>query len=156
MRSILEYCSQIWNPYYHCHKNRIENIQRKFLRYLEYKCNHYEDSYESKCKRFHILPLNERRRIDDIVLMLKIAQNKIDSSHLLAKINFKVPIRSVRLWFTRLHIPLSSTNYRQNSFFIRTAHHVNKLDDYPEFDLFNLSPNSFKARMTRDWFGATP
>lgn len=32
-RSVLEYASVIWAPYYEVHKKRIESIQKKFLRY---------------------------------------------------------------------------------------------------------------------------
>jgi hypothetical protein len=34
VRSILEYCCQIWNPYYECNRARIERVQMKFVKYI--------------------------------------------------------------------------------------------------------------------------
>ena len=36
VRSNLEYCSQVWNPMYAVHSDRIERIQRKFLYHLSF------------------------------------------------------------------------------------------------------------------------
>ena len=40
VRSKLEYCSIIWNPYYRCHVERLESVQRRFLKYLSFKLHH--------------------------------------------------------------------------------------------------------------------
>lgn len=155
VRSSLEYCSQVWNPQYHIYINRLESIQKRFIRYIQFKCKTYDPSYESRAKRFHLLPLFERRRIADIVSLLKIAQNKIDSPVLLSKIYLKVPSRSSRIP-SLLYTPFSSTNYRKNSFLIRTSKEINTLNDIPEldFDLFNTSVDVLKRIMTRHWFDA--
>ena len=31
VRPILEYSSTIWNPYYRCHSNSIQSVQKQFL-----------------------------------------------------------------------------------------------------------------------------
>lgn len=154
VRSILEYCSQIWNPQYDVYINRLESIQRRFMKYIQFKCKKYDCNYELRCKRHHILPLYERRRIADVSLLIKIAQSNIDSPDLLSKIYLKVPTRSVRDP-TFLLVPHSSTNYRQNSFFVRSADRINNLSEFPDLDMFNSSPNVFRAAITRHWFDAT-
>ena len=35
----LEYCSVIWFPIYTCHVNDIEKLQRRFLKFLAFKCD---------------------------------------------------------------------------------------------------------------------
>lgn len=154
VRSILEYCSQIWDPQFDVYINRLESIQRKFMHYLQFKCKIYDDTYKSRCRRHHILPLHVRRNIADISLLTKIAQSQVDSPYLLSKITLKVPTRSSRQ-NNLLHVPLSSTNYRQNSFFIRTANNFNRLVDCPEYDLFNSSINFYNKTITSQWFDAT-
>ncbi|XP_028171320.1 uncharacterized protein LOC114360731 [Ostrinia furnacalis] len=155
VRSALEYCSQIWYPQYNIYINRLESIQRKLMRFLQYKCKKYDASYESRCKRHHILPLSERRRIADVVLYVKIAQSQIDTPDLLSSIKLKVPNRSVRRP-TAICIPQCSTNYRQNSFLVRAAAQVNGLVDDRELDLFNSKPVDFKKTMSKEWFELVP
>lgn len=152
VRSTLEYCSQIWNPQYYIHINRLESIQRKFMRHLQYKCNTYDNDYESRCKRHHMLPLYERRALADVILTMKIAQAKVDSPHLLSKIGLRVHSKSIRQPIY-LHVQRSCTNYRKNSFFVRSANQVNKLTGKHEFDIFNTSPDALKLIICRSWLG---
>lgn len=42
VRSSLEYCSIVWNPYYNVHIENIEKVQKKFLRYITYKLGTYQ------------------------------------------------------------------------------------------------------------------
>lgn len=151
VRSALEYCSQIWCPQYGIYINRLETIQRKFMRFLQYKCNQYDTSYESRCKRHHILPLMERRKIADTVLYVKIAQSLVDCPNLLSSVKLRVPNRSVRRLVT-LFIPQSHTKYRHNSFLVRTATQVNRLLESNDLDLFNSKPSKFKQAIASGWF----
>lgn len=153
VRSILEYCSQVWNPQYQVHKDRIESIQRKLLKRIQYKCNTTDDNYELRCKRHHMLPLYERRKIADIVILQKIAQGQLDSHYLLQAINLRVPKRSyTRNPYSYLYSASCSTKYRKNSFTIRSASFINKLVDIPDFDLFNMTVPALKHKMTKNWF----
>jgi len=34
VRPVLEYCSSVWNPHYHCDIERIESVQRRFSKYI--------------------------------------------------------------------------------------------------------------------------
>ncbi|KAL0832443.1 hypothetical protein ABMA28_000675 [Loxostege sticticalis] len=145
------FCSLVWNPRYKVHSDRLESVQRRFVRFLQYRCGIRISDYETRCRRFHILPLKERRAIADIIFLVKIAQNHIDSPELLSKLCLKVPSRTVRLP-VYLNIPRCSTNYRQNSFFLRSAYELNKLVTIPELDMFNSKPNLFRDTLAKSWF----
>ncbi|KAL0820084.1 hypothetical protein ABMA28_006029 [Loxostege sticticalis] len=153
VRSILEYGSQVWNPQYNIYINKIECIQRKFMRFLQYKSRTYLESYEHRCKKHHTLPLHERRNIADLVLLFKISQSKIDSPHLLSLINLRVPHRALRRP-AALFTPHSTTKYRQNSYFIRAPNVFIAMADDLELDLFNTSVSSLKKRYSKRWFEA--
>jgi hypothetical protein len=153
VRSTLEYCSQIWNPQYDIYINRLETIQRKFLRYLQYKCKRRESSYDARCRQHHFMPLMLRRQVADIVTLVKLVQSFIDSPQLLSLINFRVPNRHNMRKNKTLAVHACRTNYRKNSFFIRSAYSFNKLVDNASLDIFNSKPNKFKQILGNDWFG---
>ena len=83
VRSHLEYASQVWNPQYGIHKSRIEGIQKKFLRYLDYKAHQVSIDYSHRCKRYHFLPLDRRRLINDVCFLINIANGSIDCPEIL-------------------------------------------------------------------------
>uniref|UniRef100_V5GPT7 RNA-directed DNA polymerase n=1 Tax=Anoplophora glabripennis TaxID=217634 RepID=V5GPT7_ANOGL len=41
VRSKLEYCSLIWYPYYQIHTNKLEKVQRRFLKFLSFRIDGY-------------------------------------------------------------------------------------------------------------------
>lgn len=155
VRSNLEYASQIWNPNYATYIDRIENIQKRFLRYLCFrvKIPYKSNNYLNLCKQFHFLPLQNRRNIADYLYMLKIINNDIDCPVLLSKLKFVVPQRSLR-FNPPLNVPRASTNYRQNSFLIRASRTVNCFSKLLDIDIFHT--NIVKARrcLTLNFFSA--
>lgn len=151
VRSILEYASEVWNPRYDYYINRIESIQRKFLRYIQFKTGIYDISYDLRCKRHHLLPLQLRRRIADLSYLHKIINGSIDSPELLECVKMKVPTRSSRTGF-QLHVPKANTNYRQNSFFVRVSRQFNAMAN--EIDFFNCSLLSLKRNLASEYFGS--
>lgn len=153
VRNNLEYASQIWNPRYFKYVDRIENIQKRFIKYL---CFHQKIPYQSSqylqlCKKFHLLPLVKRRDIADYIFILKIIQNLIDSPELLYKINFNVPFKSSR-FHPPLQIPLAATNYRQNSLMIRASRSFNNLSKQHDFDPFMTNINVARRLLSLDFF----
>lgn len=128
VRSHLEYASEIWNPCYHKYIDRIESIQRRFIKYLCYhrKVPYRSEDYLNLCKKYHILPLINRRAISDCIALLKIFNNSINNSDILSKFYFNVPGRSKR-WYAPSRVPFSSTNYRQISFVVRASRNFNDM-----------------------------
>lgn len=151
VRSHLEYASQVWNPNYKIYINRIENIQKKFLRFLDYKAQVCTSGYINRCKRYHFLPLEHRRTISDISYLMSVARGSIDCPDLLAKIQIRTNIKSLRKR-PLLSIPLVKTNYRQNAFIMRASSAFNKWCVDCDLDLFCTSTAAAKRRLTKKIF----
>ena len=68
VRSRLEFCAQVWNPSTATHIQKLEQVQKKFLRYLSFKSelvyNNY--AYEEICVHFNFKTLQSRRSITDL------------------------------------------------------------------------------------------
>ncbi|CAK1593267.1 unnamed protein product [Parnassius mnemosyne] len=151
VRSNLEYASQIWNPQYNIYVNKIESIQKRFIRYVCSKFRIPKENYELLCGRLHLLPLQTRRYTADLVLLSKIAQGHIDCPDLLKKLLISTPTRSLRC-NNLLHIPSYRTNYRRNSFFIRASNSFNRLSkDYDKVDLFCTNSSAICKLITSNF-----
>ena len=95
VRSKLEYCCNIWNPHYNLHITHIENIQRKFLKYLSFKVDGVYPQrgvdYELLLRRFDFESLKFRRFLASLACLFKLVHGIIDSPNMLSLINFNVP-----------------------------------------------------------------
>ena len=92
IRSRLEYCSFIWNPQSQCMIDKIERVQKKFLKMLSFKANIFNEAlpYDSLCDYFNFQTLDQRRKMLDLCNLNKLLNNKMYSSYLLRCVNFKV------------------------------------------------------------------
>lgn len=145
VRSTLEYCSSVWFPIYSCHSDRIEAIQRRFLRILcaRFGLRRKLLGYGERLTRFKLKKLENRRIISDLCYLYKIANGQL-GSELLMKLNFKVPTRSSRT--PRLFsIPLTKNNVSQNSPIHRMARLYNK--QAAGIDIFLSSLATFKNKI---------
>lgn len=81
VRSILEYASVIWSPFYDTHIQTLESVQRRFLRILSFRFGYkYKlNNYESRLAFFKVDSLENRRRLLDMFCLYKIVNNKIDT-----------------------------------------------------------------------------
>jgi hypothetical protein len=122
---------------------------RIILRYLDYKAHVRSNNYQHRCKRYHFLPLETRRNISDVCYLAQIATGVIDSPELLSKIYLSTNLlrfqsRSI------LHIPSANSNYKQNTFLIRSSRNFSKLST--DIDLFCTSIASIKRNLTKSYF----
>lgn len=152
VRSQLEYASEIWNPCYQKYIDRIENIQKRFLKFL---CFHQKVPYNSEnyldlCKKYHLLPLSIRREISDCILLLKMFKNDINCPELLSKFSFNIPSRT--RYNPPISVPFASTNYRKNSCIVRASRNLNKLSKQHDIDLFNTSIVTARRRLSLEFF----
>lgn len=138
IRSHLEYVSQVWNPVYDIYINQIERIQKRFLRYLQFRLKKFMSNYSARCRKFHILPHKESRRAADLSYLLDIASSSIDCPELLGQLRLRTPTLSVRSP-NLLHIPRVCSIYRQNSYLIRSCRCYNEMAREVDIDLFNTS-----------------
>ena len=153
VRSHLEYVSQVWNPSYNTYITRIEGIQKRFLRYLQFRIKSYIPSYSTRCKKFHILPLSKRRSIADLSYLLNIANGKVDCPELLGRLGLRTPAARLR-HPNLLYVPTAKTNYKNNSYVIRASRCFNVLAREVDIDLFNTSSRNLKLILNDMFFSS--
>lgn len=153
VRSQLEYASQIWNPRYSKYIDRIENIQKRFIKFLCFhqKIPYHSNDYVRLCKKYHLLPLVYRREIADCLFLLKIFNNNIDSPELLSKFYLNAPGKLLR-FNPPLRVTHTYTNYRQNSYIVRVSKQFNMICKQHGFDLFSTSVISARRSLSLKFF----
>ncbi|CAB0006769.1 unnamed protein product, partial [Nesidiocoris tenuis] len=146
VRPVMEYASVVWSPCYETHKNELERVQSKFLRYLAFKSGKL-DAYSPGCMLAdHGLGTLARRRVmHDTVLLHKIISPALDCPSLLSKIFLNVPT-----YFSRqpplFHVPFATTNYLYHRPLYRLPRQANLLlSNSPEIDIFHSSVSSIKT-----------
>ena len=99
VRSKLEYCSIIWNPYTNKLILGIEKIQNKYMRYIVYKETGIYPKYDSTpdlILNLGITSLENRRKLIDLLFLYKLLHSEVDSSDLASRISFRIPSLSTR------------------------------------------------------------
>lgn len=150
VRSVLEFASVVWNPQYTVHIDRIEGIQNKFLKSLDYRTGHVFVDYTTTSDRHKIFPLGKRRDYLDTIFLYKIINNVIDSSPLLELINIRIPRISLRSKST-FHVIKYNTNYAGNSFIRRSCRFYN--DKLHSTDIFSATLGNYKECVRTIIFG---
>ena len=128
VRTKLEYCAQVWSPFYNKHTDAIEAVQKKFVKYMYYKrYNTYpknEFNYNNCLIEFGVLSLDERRKIHSCLYLYKIINSMIDDSIILSNLNFYVPRSRTKF---KLTYSTPKTNYEFQSPIIQMCINFNKL-----------------------------
>ena len=100
VRTRLEYGSVVWHSMYKVHIQKIESVQRGFLKFLAFRESGVYPSrgycHSLLLSRFNIVSLNTRRIISHVRFLIHLINNKIDCIWLLSKINFSVPRYTTR------------------------------------------------------------
>jgi hypothetical protein len=145
VRSILDFACIIWSPFYKCHINRIEQVQKKFLKAIDYRMGRGRNSYSNSLSHYGLLPLEGRRIQFDVMFLYKIVNNLIDSPSLLGRLLFKIPQRTAR--HKKLFaIPYSRTKYVSYSYFNRCLNYYNT--NMSHVDIFSTGYcQSFKTQI---------
>lgn len=115
VRSKLEYASVIWCPSAEVHINRIERIQKIFIRFA-LNSIHFSDPippYCGRCLLLSLKPLSTRRDICNITFLHGLLSGFIDCSELLALVQINAPSRTLRNYHP-FHLDTHSTNYVRN------------------------------------------
>lgn len=144
IRSVLEYASVVWTPYYDKHIDRIERIQKKFLRIIAHKMNipYDEINYSDLQQLLNLSPLKNRRIYLDVCFLHKLCNNSTDCSILLQSIGLLVPQRNTRKHET-FAVKFHRTLYGQQSALTRLCSEFNRL---PDVDIFHSSYRHFKHK----------
>lgn len=129
VRSKLEYCCLVWNPYYSCYKVVLERVQRRFLKYIYFRINGSYPSRETDQVSLLVMldepSLYSRRVILSLKFLYKLLHNDIDSINILSQITFIVPRLNSRTSRV-LHAPHARSNVMLNSPLSFIAANVNK------------------------------
>lgn len=125
VRSVLEYNTPIWTPFYHKYIDRIEMVQRKFIKSMNYRYNPtlLSADYNVCLERYGIISLEKRRILFDQVFLHRTINNHFNYS-LINYINFNVPSYRNRR-FLLFAVPRARTSLYYNSLFPRVMRFYN-------------------------------
>lgn len=149
VRSILESSAVVWCPYNRTWIERIEAIQRKFvriaLRNLPWRDARNLPPYENRCMLLGIDTLEKRRTMMQAVFVAKVLINEIDSPALLSDMNIYVPERALRRR-DFLYLQPRNSRYGQHDPIRIMALRFNEV--FEHFD-FNIPITSFANQLSR-------
>lgn len=140
VRPILEYCTHVWNPFYKVHSDRIEAVQKRFLRFALRRLNWNNQlilpPYENRLKLLNMSTLQERREFSGIVFIHQILNGGIDAPDILSSISINAGTRNLRrrdfLYIARhrsnygFFEPISYMSRQYNKFFDQIDLHLSK------------------------------
>ena len=115
VRSILEYASLIWSPYYQCHKYSLQRIQNKLVCYMYYKEQGVYDAHVSRtwlCEKYKLVKLEKRREIFNNLYLYKVVNGLIDDQMFLSRLHFNIPTYNTRAVNT-FYLPSAAQNNTQ-------------------------------------------
>lgn len=141
VRSVLEFGCIVWTPQYTVHKTRIERIQNKLLKSLNFR--HGLNLSEGTSRSHGLAPLVERRVYIDQMFLYKLLNNYIDSPNLLQKVIFKLPRRIPTRYPQTFHISFCGSNFAKHTFFRRACHDYNV--KFSNLDIFSLSFGKYSS-----------
>ena len=128
VRSKLDYASIIWNPQFKDKINKIERVQRKFIKFYCFKFGiRYErTNYKAVCDSLNLQTLEERRMFLDLTFLHKLTNNEIDCSGLIQNLTFRIPSKITRNKKS-FYVAPYKINIRGNSPLVRITKSMNKL-----------------------------
>lgn len=150
VRSMLEYCCVVWNPYYEVHSNKIERVQKRFMYHLSYKYNLCKKlkSYNDRLNYFKLTSLKNRRKILNLSFLYKLINGNLNCPQLLNKINITITHSLPRLSRYSLFKPKrSKTNLGLYSPINRLQNDYNSICKNKDIDIFYLSLPTFKNKL---------
>lgn len=138
VRSILDYGSTVWSPFYDVHINSIERVQRRFTRLLFRKFHYPSESYENRLLRLELTSLENRRLLFDELILYKI-HHGIYRTSLNQFINIRNPVRFTRLAHT-FYLPFVNNNIEYFTPVLRLQRQHNET-----FLNININEDNFNA-----------
>nr|CAD2193654.1 unnamed protein product [Meloidogyne enterolobii] len=153
VRSILEFSSPVWNPYYKKYINKIEKIQKDFVRMVynrkhNIRLNERIPNYSELLRLYHIDSLENRRIITDLKIFHKhcigLSPININNPY------FIIPSKT-RGDENKISHKACTSITRHNSFFVRTIRYYNKLPAYfRKLDYKNFAKNITHINFSRN------
>ena len=92
VRSKLEYGSVTWSPFYQVHINRLERLQRRFLKFLSFRIDGVYPaigiSHDNLLSRHSFSSLQDRRAVLDLKFLHNVINFKVDCVDILNQMDF--------------------------------------------------------------------
>lgn len=146
IRSQLEYAVPIWCPFYNTYVQKLEMIQKKFLRSMQYKCHLSKLSYIPLLKQYKLISLESRRTLLMVSMLHGLCNNKFDCTDLTNQLCYIVP-RTARRREARapqlFHTVRCRTNAGARAPLRRLFETYNT--HFEDLDIFSLSQTKFKS-----------
>lgn len=141
VRPMLEYSNCVWSPHFQTDVVAIENVQRKFSKYLP---GLFNLSYDERLRQLNLFQLSDRRLISDVVMLFKIIKGLCH----LSMSDFNLAFCSYgRGHYLKLNVLGSASDCRRYSFICRTISVWNALHE----STINCSTvHCFKCRILQD------
>lgn len=150
VRSTLEYCNVVWNPHHLRGIERIESVQRRFIRFalrrLPWRDPLRLPSYRSRCQLIDLESLQVRRNVARAMVIADLLQGRMNCPALLQSVDLYVRPRALRnnvMLRPWLRPPLRRTVYGQQSAITGLKRAFNNVASV--FD-FNLSRETIKRK----------
>lgn len=139
IRSIIEYCATIWSPFYQCHIDAIERIQKKFTRIIFRKFHFPYECYIMRLRRLEMISLEDMRGLIDELNLFKIRNGILRVTSI---DNFQFNSMRFTRNYREFYLPTVSTNVEYHSPLLRMhRHHMNIFNN---IDLNETNFNAFK------------
>lgn len=141
VRNGMEFASQIWSPHQVTYSNKIEAVQRKLTRFLNFKLHIPKLVYTDRLLKFDLITLYDRRMLADMILLFKLINGLLDVD-LSGRVVYHTPAYPTRyhpvfqLPFSRTSIGLSTNPLN------RVQRNFNA--NFNKIDLFELPVKKFK------------
>ena len=143
----LDYATVVWSPIYNSSIDKLEYVQRRFLKYLSFKvdgvypqrgANHLQ-----LLNRFEFLSLKNVRILRSLIFLYKLCNNMIDSPGLLHQLNFLVPTANTRS--QNVFYPNTpNTNLASKAPLHQACLHLNDINSRVGIDMFHCTITVFK------------
>lgn len=149
VRSRLEYCSSVWNPYYSEAMQQVERVQKKFTRllYFKFKIAQPRPAYPERLKYLKLQSLETRRLNGDEIMLHKLIHGRVDST-LSQRLRYNHPVRATRR-VDVFYLPRIITNYQGNAPIYRLQRNHDTL--FRELDIIGNASTSFD-NLVKDYF----
>ena len=148
VRSHFDYCSSVWFPFYKIDYERLERVQNKFLRTVEFKMghSHIKGDYRWIMDKCQIHSLIIRWKISDACVLHDIINGHIDNPSLLNRLSFLIPAVDSRTTRSRniFRISTSTTLLAQNHPLRRMMEEANEYSCRIRISIFDSSRLKFK------------
>ncbi|XP_046674906.1 uncharacterized protein LOC124363690 [Homalodisca vitripennis] len=93
VRQLLEYASPVWSPYQLGLVDKLEAVQRRFLRLVGLRRGLlFRDIPVAELQAELLLPdLRTRRCVADVLLLIRLIRGELDCPSLLSRVDFRIP-----------------------------------------------------------------